>query len=99
MKNLRHPDTPVLMPDSAARIERAIGLDLAATPAPPRDGVSALPPESLVTATTVEEPLPILMAGMAVWGFGVTVAALIPIGMAAFLATPFLLVGSVFRRA
>ena len=57
----------------------------------PGDAIGALPPESIVTAITVEEPLPWLMAGMSIWGFAVTAAVMFPVGLLAVAASPMII--------
>ncbi len=54
------------------------------------EGVVVLPPESIVTAVTVEEPLPLLMGAMALWGLGFTAVIMIPLGLVALAASPLI---------
>ncbi|HWF07999.1 MAG TPA: hypothetical protein VG297_06020 [Bryobacteraceae bacterium] len=79
--------------------ERVVGPDIHVRPIVHVDPVSHLPAESLVTAATVEEPLPLLMSGLVLWGFGMTMAAMIPLSLTAFVASPLLIARDVFRRA
>jgi hypothetical protein len=79
------------MKDTVRRLE-----PIAASALP---GERVLPPESIVTAATVEEPLPLLMGAMALWGVGLTVTAILPLGMLALAASPLMLAGSVFRSS
>ncbi len=62
------------------------------------DEVSELSPETIATAITSEEPLPVVIAEMALWGAGMS-ALLIPIGIMGLFAAPFAAVGNVFRPA
>lgn len=78
--------------------ERVVGPDIHVRPIVHGDRASHLPPESLITAATVEEPLPLLMSGLVLWGFGMTMAAMIPMSVAALLASPLLIARDVFRR-
>lgn len=48
----------------------------------------ALPPDSIVTAVTVEQPLPLLVAGLSAWEIGITAAVMIPLGLVAMVASP-----------
>jgi len=59
---------------------------------------SALSPDSIATALTEEEPLPIVMAEMALWGMGIS-ALMIPIGIMGLCAAPFAAVGNIFHPA
>jgi hypothetical protein len=58
--------------------------------------VSELTPETVATAVTHEEPLPIVIAEMALWGAGIS-ALMIPIGIMGLMAAPFAVVGNIFR--
>ena len=64
----------------------------------PVDEVSALSPDSIATAITEEEPLPVVIAEMALWGAGIS-ALMIPIGIMGLMAAPFAAVGNIFRPA
>jgi hypothetical protein len=64
----------------------------------PVDELGALSPDSIVTAITEEEPLPMVMAEMALWGMGMS-ALMIPIGIMGLLAAPFAAVGNIFHPA
>jgi len=55
-------------------------------------------PDSIATATTEEESLPMVIAEMALWGAGMS-ALMIPIGIMGLLAAPFAAVGNIFRPA
>jgi hypothetical protein len=78
--------------------ERVVGPDVHVSPIIRTDPLSDLAPESLITAAVVEEPLPLLMAGMVLWGFGITAAAIVPMGVVAVLASPLLLARNAWRR-
>ena len=67
-------------------------------PIPESDRIGALPPESTVTAVTVEEPLPFLMAAMVLWGFGCTAIVLIPMAVTAMFTSPLVMASYIFRR-
>ncbi len=60
--------------------------------------VSTLSPDSIAMAIAEEEPLPMVIAEMALWGAGLS-ALLIPIGIMGLMAAPFAAVGNIFRPA
>jgi hypothetical protein len=62
------------------------------------DEVSERAPDSIAAAIRNEEPLPVVMVEMALWGAGMS-ALMIPIGIMGMLAAPFAAVGNVFRPA
>jgi hypothetical protein len=57
------------------------------------------PPDSPVTAVTEEQPLPVMMAAMALWGVGFTAFMLIPMAVAAVAASPLIVAADWFRRS
>lgn len=64
----------------------------------PVEEVSEPAPESIAAAIAHEEPLPIVIVEMALWGAGMS-ALMIPIGFLGILAAPFAAIGNVFRPA
>jgi hypothetical protein len=59
---------------------------------------STISPESIATAIAEEEPLPMVIAEMALWGAGLS-ALMIPIGIMGLMAAPFAAIGNIFRPA
>jgi hypothetical protein len=93
---IRRKSLPILVSD-IARSATHSGSEH--TPSAPVYGAPVLPPESIVTAATVEEPLPFLMAGMALWGVAVTAVVIAPLGLIALMASPLIVAGNVFGSA
>lgn len=63
------------------------------------EDVASLSPESPIVAATVEQPLPLMMAGTALWGLGVTAFMLIPMATATFLAAPLIFANKLFQES
>lgn len=51
-----------------------------------------------MTAVTVEEPAPLLMVGMSIWGLGIT-AAMLPLGFLALAASPVIVAANLLMPA
>ncbi len=68
-------------------------------PALPIDIVAALPTELLTTAAATQEPLPALIGGMTLWGLGITAVALIPMSLAALIASPIAIASNMLHRS
>jgi hypothetical protein len=64
----------------------------------PLEPSTELPPESIMTAVTVEEPAPLLMVGMSIWGLGIT-AAMLPLGFLALAASPVIVAANLLMPA
>jgi hypothetical protein len=61
------------------------------------EDVESAPPESPLVAATAEQPLPFMMAGMTLWGMGVTALVLTPMAIAALAATPLIFLSNLVR--
>jgi hypothetical protein len=55
-------------------------------------------PATEASTTHVEQPVPLLMSGMTLWGAAVGAFLLIPVATAAIAASPLLLASSIFLR-
>jgi hypothetical protein len=58
--------------------------------------VMAEPRQDSVVAVVEEEPLPFMMAEMALWGAAMS-ALMVPIGIATLIASPFAVAGDLWR--
>jgi hypothetical protein len=55
----------------------------------PAEGAVEFSPESVLTAVTVEEPLPLLVAEMSLWSIGAS-AVMVSLGFLAVVASPII---------
>jgi hypothetical protein len=84
--------------DRSRQRSQSNGIAATARPRPRRDNVVLRTPESPVSETHVEQPVPVLMSGMMLWSAGVAAFLLVPVAAAALAASPLLLAGGFFLQ-